>query len=213
MVEVKVVTEQGAIVPTQAHKNDVAIDLYTNEDAVIMPGMLGATLVGTGLHTQFDAEKYGLFISPRSSMSKLPIMLANSTGIIEGTYTGEIKIPLKNTFSNLILDAVFSKEMLQYEDKHKRFIKVPVSSLSEENISGLQDKYAKELELLYGEELKISFGKDTLPTGTLYIPKHTRLVQAYLIPRFDVELTEVETLDETERGSNGFGSSGNTIDN
>ena len=40
------------------------------------------------------------------------------------------------------------------------------------------------------------------------IHKHDRIAQLIIQPFIQTELTEVDTLDETERGSGGFGSSG-----
>ena len=46
------------------------------------------------------------------------------------------------------------------------------------------------------------------PSGTHYIPKGTRIAQAVIQRLPDVELIEVESLEESERGEGGFGSTG-----
>src|SRR5699024_1061603 len=111
-IQIDTVVEPGGILPTQGHEQDVAVDLYTNEDALILPNMLGAKLVGLGIRTQFTAEIFGLVISPRSMMSKLPLALGNSIGVIEGTYTGEIKVALKNTYAS----TGYSNKVLVYDE-------------------------------------------------------------------------------------------------
>ncbi|UQT00691.1 hypothetical protein JEFDOCMN_00153 [Enterococcus phage vB_OCPT_CCS1] len=44
--------------------------------------------------------------------------------------------------------------------------------------------------------------------GTIFIPKGTRLCQAFLLPRYATNFVEVDELDETERGEGAYGSSG-----
>ena len=46
------------------------------------------------------------------------------------------------------------------------------------------------------------------PSGTHYIPKGTRIAQAVIQRLPDVELIEVESLEESDRGECGFGSTG-----
>ena len=41
-----------------------------------------------------------------------------------------------------------------------------------------------------------------------YIKKHDRIAQLIIQPFVDINYNEVETLDETDRGDGGFGSTG-----
>lgn len=208
MVEIKVKLQPEGILPTQGHKNDVAIDLYTNEDTLVIPGMVGATMVGLGIHTQFDAEKYGLLITPRSMMSKLPLALANSIGVVEGTYTGEVKATLRNVYQSPVPGAV--QKVLVYDEETKSLTNMPMDEVP----TALVEKAYQQIESnqrvlgLSGEQRVGYHG--CLPVGTLFIPKHTRLLQGFLIPRYDLELKVVDELDVTERGAGGFGSTGST---
>ena len=43
-----------------------------------------------------DGKSIAYYIYPRSSISKTPLMLANSVGIIDSGYRGNIKIALRN---------------------------------------------------------------------------------------------------------------------
>lgn len=212
MVEIKIKKDPGATLPKQAHKNDVAFDLFTNEEVIVVPGMLSATIVKTGLHMQFDAEKYGLLISPRSSMVKLPLTLANSTGIVEGTFTGDVGIALRNVLHHET--AMWDTFALTLSRDTGAIERVPVADISTEVLEAVKQRYLDQVNLLFSdsmkdltEELKDAF-VTRVPHGTLFIPKGTRLAQAYIIPRFDVEFIEVAELEETERGNGGFGSSG-----
>lgn len=49
---------------------------------------------------------------------------------------------------------------------------------------------------------------NTVRAGTYLIRKGDRIAQAFVLPVPAVEFIEVDTLDETERGDGGFGSSG-----
>lgn len=44
--------------------------------------------------------------------------------------------------------------------------------------------------------------------GSLFVTHGDRIAQAMIVPAPQVELIEVDDLDETERGANGFGSTG-----
>lgn len=196
--------------PKQAKPQDIGADLYTTEDALIMPNMLKATLIGTNLKVAFSGEDFGLFISPRSSIFKYPLALANSTGLIDGGYRGEIKIPLRNTLSfdpkystdrvlKIMPDGSIKRTLLQEVPNSVRGLTKETYLNQQEIIAGkgaISERFKKELFTVYA------------PLGTVYIPKGTRLVQAYLLPRFDTEWTWEDELPKSDRGANGFGSTG-----
>ena len=81
----------------QIQRGDAGYDLYyCGEDVVIEPfhkAMLG---LGVACEPLFDN---GYYLYARSSISKTPLMMANSVGIIDSGYRGEIKAAVKN-FSN-----------------------------------------------------------------------------------------------------------------
>jgi dUTP pyrophosphatase len=100
------------------------------------------TLYGTGLNVR-PPFGYYFDLIPRSSIIKSGYALANSIGVIDRAYIGEILVPLRKTNPN-----------------------------------------AKDLEL------------------------PIRLVQLVLRPIINVEFVEVDSLEDTSRGSGGFGSTG-----
>lgn len=204
--------EENGKIPTQGHKNDVGQDMYTSEDALIIPGLLESTMVPLGIHTQFQPERLGMMIVPRSSMSKMPLQLGNTMGIIEGTYTGEIMLALRNTFpTDFYKEVVVSDRVLVWNQEKKELVKEPIAGLvSEELMEKAYDAYQKTIELTSSntdilKSLKKRYDS-YLPIGTIFLPKGSRIVQAMFIPRFDVQWHEVEELKETERGNGGFGS-------
>lgn len=87
---------ESAIIPTYAHSEDAGLDLVAinkevNNDYIEY---------GTGLALEIPKGYVGL-IFPRSSNSKKDILLANSVGVIDSNYRGEIKLRFKYLKSNL----------------------------------------------------------------------------------------------------------------
>ena len=69
------------------HDGDAGLDLYVLEDIQFEPGEPKAIKLGISCESE-DGKAYYLF--PRSSISKTPLRMANSIGLIDGGYRGEI---------------------------------------------------------------------------------------------------------------------------
>ena len=69
------------------HDGDAGLDLYVLEDINFNPGETKAIKLGISCEPE-DGKAYYLF--PRSSISKTPLRMANSIGLIDGGYRGEI---------------------------------------------------------------------------------------------------------------------------
>ncbi len=69
------------------HDGDAGLDLYVLEDLHFEPGETKAIKLGISCEPE-DGIAYYLF--PRSSISKTPLRMANSIGLIDGGYRGEI---------------------------------------------------------------------------------------------------------------------------
>ena len=139
-VKIKKLVDHAEI-PEYMRDGDAGLDLtatdrYENRDFDYIE-------YGTGISVQIPVGYVGL-IFPRSSISKTPHSLANSVGVIDSNYTGEIKFRFRTTEN---------REDLEY---------------------GVGD----------------------------------RIGQLIIIPYPKIILEEVDTLDNTNRGSDGFGSSG-----
>jgi len=76
-----------------AHNGDAGIDLAIKK-SVILPGF-GAQKVGTGIAVEIPKGYFGLLV-PRSSMGGIRIGLANTVGVIDHEYRGEIQVFLEN---------------------------------------------------------------------------------------------------------------------
>ena len=69
------------------HKGDAGLDLYILEDITFSP--FETKVIKLGLFCEpNDGKAY--YLMPRSSISKTPLRMANSIGLIDGGYRGEI---------------------------------------------------------------------------------------------------------------------------
>ena len=75
------------------HDGDAGLDLYILENQTFLPGETKLLKLGISCEPQ-DGKAY--FLMPRSSISKTPLRLANSLGLIDGGYRGEIMAACDN---------------------------------------------------------------------------------------------------------------------
>ncbi len=136
----------NAKVPVRATSMSAGYDLCAaNEETIhIQPGEI--CMIPTGLAIAPERNDIALLIFPRSGIaSKTGVTLANSVGVVDADYRGEIKVAL------------------------------------------------------------INHGCETFSVKT-----GMRIAQVLAVPVLSQEWTETDTLDETQRGEGGFGSSGDS---
>lgn len=82
------------------HSDDSGFDLYCPNTICILPR--STTKIHLGVRCQMFSEeiKTGYFLLPRSSIVKTPLRLANSVGLIDRSYTGEIIAVVDNISDN-----------------------------------------------------------------------------------------------------------------
>lgn len=140
-VPLDVVYGEGATPLAYAHEGDAGLDIAANETVTLEPGE--RKLVGTGVSIAVPNGYVGL-LAPRSgNAAKKGLTLANSVGVIDSGYRGEVK------------------------------------------------------------GIMVNLGSETVT-----INSGERIMQLILVPFLSAVVTPVESLDETERGENGFGSTG-----
>jgi dUTP pyrophosphatase len=82
--------------PAYAHEGDAGLDLRAREHGVVPPGG-GRLLMPTGISIAVPAG-YAGFVLPRSGNAlNHGITLANTPGLIDSAYRGEVKVVLLNT--------------------------------------------------------------------------------------------------------------------
>jgi dUTP pyrophosphatase len=171
-----------AIIPTYAHATDSGFDLHAIEDVIIQPGE--TKLIRTGLAIQIPPG-HEIQIRPRSgitSKTKLRVQF----GTVDEGYTGEIKVTVDNI-------APYDLGILL--DKDVRELDVFVRK---GEVFDVKNEVASDVP--YGEFAHNSY----------IIRKNDRIAQAVLAPITRVQqFVEIDDFDiETDRGANGFGSTG-----
>lgn len=84
--------ERPGILPNRVHDDDAGFDLSLISTLEQFNSV--TTLYGTGVYIENFPRGHFATIVPRSSLSKSGYMLANSIGIIDPGYTGELKVAL-----------------------------------------------------------------------------------------------------------------------
>lgn len=77
-------------VPSYAYEGDAGLDLRSSEDVTLAP--FERSLISTGLAVAIP-EGYAGFVQPRSGLAlKQGLSMANTPGLIDAHYRGELKI-------------------------------------------------------------------------------------------------------------------------
>lgn len=82
-----------------AKPGDAGLDLAIQSEVVLLPEE--KRMIGTGIAVRIPNNHFGMLV-PRSSCGKLGIGLANTVGIIDSQYTGEIILYIKNLNSTAL---------------------------------------------------------------------------------------------------------------
>lgn len=115
--------------PTKQHEADGGFDIYSREDVSVFPQE--TVYVKTGVCVAVPTGYVALLV-PRSSLSKTPLRLANSIGVIDSQYTGEVLIPFYNTSDVEIVD------INKYE-RYCQLVIVPIIDSDMEIVDELDD--------------------------------------------------------------------------
>ena len=99
-VEVADASLLSLYMPTQEsaiNRSDSGFDLYMAADAVLTERDPPSRPPGEGRTALGAQGPHGYYLFPRSSISKTPLRLANSVGIIDFGYRGTLKVAVHNT--------------------------------------------------------------------------------------------------------------------
>ena len=86
----KVVLDEGAILPTRAHEWDAGYDLYSREDAIVYAG--DSWTFDTGVHMAIEPG----WVGDVKSKSGLMMNGIITDGTVDSGYTGSIRVKLFN---------------------------------------------------------------------------------------------------------------------
>lgn len=116
---------QAAVIPTRANLWDAGLDLIATR---VINDKLEQIIFGTDLAVEIPDGYVGL-IFPRSSIRKTDYMLANSVGVIDSGYRGEIQV----TFNRI----TFEYGEYSIGDKIAQLVVVPVLILNPTEVTEL----------------------------------------------------------------------------
>lgn len=177
-IKIKKLSE-NAVVPSYAHPTDAGMDIIATRK---WTDDYGNICYGTDLAFELP-EGYVMLIFPRSSVSKYNLSLANSVGVLDCGYTGELIFKFKPSLS----------------------------------VCGTSDTEKDSAEWsLEDDDTVIAIPGRTpyLPTDIMYWNNDVydvgdKIGQIIIVPYPHIEFDEVDELGKTERGTGGFGSTGN----
>lgn len=116
-------------IPKKAHSIDAGFDVKSRVDFLVPPQ--GTTMIPTGVCVEIPVGMVGLLF-PRSSISKTPLRMSNSVGVIDAGFTGEIQVPLHNT-SNIEMARI------NKYDRIAQLVIVPLADVSIEIVDELEE--------------------------------------------------------------------------
>lgn len=207
VVDVLYNKDYNAVAPTQGYEGDFAYDIYASDGVLVPPCTFKAVAVPTGFRTAFDPVLYGMKVNLRSgTAAKTPLILANGTGIVEGTYRGGLQILVRNTFiDNRLVDFAF-------DVKGRR---IEVKDIPKYVLQKAKEFYEEETKLLQysgiSPAIKRDIYKKLVPAGTIYVAPHDCIAQIHFAEKIHANFIESESLPESVRMENGFGSSGSSL--
>lgn len=179
-VKIKKLIEE-AVIPSYAHKFDAGLDLTAAY--FVLDTKKDCFVYHTGIAMEIPEGHVGL-VFPRSSNRNTEAYMTNSVGVIDSNYRGEILVCFKNrTATDTTYDINDIAEILHdYINDDPKYTDINVD-------------------------------KDSVFDTNRYLIKPPynvgdRVAQLIIIPYPHIEFEEVDELSDTDRGTNGHGSTG-----
>ena len=178
------------------NKGDSGIDLFFPDRVNFRNG--STTFVDLKIKCEMvdntTNKNVSYYLYPRSSISKTSLMLHNSTGIIDEGYRGNIKTAIINT----------SQQNVSWINVALVFYSIIITNINIIDYELVRIFTFYNLIHILAIFMPLSF------YGFITIPKHTRLVQICSPTLESINVEIVTKLSDSERGENGFGSTGTT---
>ena len=124
--KMKIILDEGAIIPTRAHQFDAGMDLYARESAVVEAK--GCAVFDTGVHVQIP-QGFAGFLKSKSGLNVKHGIV--SDGLIDSGYTGSIVVKLYNLSS--------SDYKVNAGDKISQLVIIPVALFWLEPVDSLEE--------------------------------------------------------------------------
>lgn len=195
---------ENAVVPTKAHPTDAGFDLTATSRHF---DEYGAVVYGTGIAVEIPVGYVGL-VFPRSSVSKLDLSMANAVGVIDAGYRGEITVKFKPALLYVDNNNAGRDTCGKNANDHIGTVQTDPDTQSV-SAHGLDSLFFGDEPFNKTGRAQISDAHRILQTLNFRIYNEgERCAQIIIMPIPEIEFEEVETLDDGERGTNGYGSTG-----
>lgn len=124
---------ENAVIPTYAHPGDAGMDVVATSVNITDDYIE----YGTGLSFEVP-EGYCMLIFPRSSNSKKDLILANSVGVLDSTYRGELKLRFKKCYQPVIYGLV-ARTVYDVGDKVGQIMILPYPQINFTEVDSLSE--------------------------------------------------------------------------
>lgn len=124
---------EDAVIPTYAHPGDAGMDVVATSVNITDDYIE----YGTGLSFEVP-EGYCMLIFPRSSNSKKDLILANSVGVLDSTYRGELKLRFKKCYQPVIYGLV-ARTVYNVGDKVGQIMILPYPQINFTEVDSLSE--------------------------------------------------------------------------
>lgn len=194
---------ENAVIPTKAHPTDAGFDLTATSRHF---DEHGAIVYGTGIAVEIPTGYVGLAF-PRSSVSKLDLSMANAVGVIDAGYRGEITFKFKPAMT--YVDNIKSRRAVgMHANDHAGTIQHDPETQSV-TAHGLDSTFFGNAP---GNKSGRAQSRDFHCIVQTLNPRiynvGERIAQLIIMPIPEIEFEETDTLNDGERGTNGYGSTG-----
>lgn len=182
--------DERAVIPTYSHVGDVGMDMTAIDVEYDEEKDMYIYHTGLAFESPFNI---GQFLFLRSSNSKKECYLCNHVGIADSAiYRGEIQFRMKNRDS---IDTIATNEAIS-----QTLNEMSLSNYKECNLKNFSEIFLNKKNEIYNKAKKLEYAPYKVGD---------RIGQMVFLEYPTVNLIEVDSLSDTERGCGGFGSSGN----
>lgn len=116
--------------PAYAKPGDAGFDLYLNLEETVTLQPDQTVKIGCGIAMEIPEGHFGMVV-PRSSLSKRNLLMANTVGIIDSGYRGEIITVIRNVGT--------TPEVLTPQDRLFQMVIVPFTQVSFNQVDELSE--------------------------------------------------------------------------
>lgn len=88
----RIVLDDGALMPVRAHNDDAGLDLFSREEKIIMPGE--SAVFDTGVHVELPKGTFGKLESKSGLHFRFDVVCMG--GVVDASYRGSINVKLTN---------------------------------------------------------------------------------------------------------------------